>query len=162
MKAVLYCLAVLTLIVASPASAQHQAGDNEIQLQGSLAFDFSDQDKNSGDLFVNFGRYFSIYHEVGFSARGRLAGDGDLSGMGGAFYRFNLPLGLWVPYAGASVSAGFGDFSSDPQLIFESGIRRYLESNLALNMAVNGTDVTSDDFGERLELLFGFSYLPGR
>jgi hypothetical protein len=156
------CLLILAALAASPASAQPEAGDNELQFQGSTSFDFEDQDRSAGSLFANYGRFLSVHHEVGASGIVEIKGSGDFSGFGGAFYRYNFPLGRVVPYAGVSVRAGFGDFSSDPKLDFESGIRWYLEPKVAFTLATNAGDIDSEDFGKKLDFLFGFSYLPGR
>ena len=160
---VLWLVAVL-VIAPLPITAQQQAGDTELQLQGSLSLSLDDEVQDSGSVFVNYGRFFTDRQEAGVSVFASIFEDGDIGGFGGPFYRYNFASGKTVPYVGAALGATFGDFSTgDVLLTLEGGVRWFLQRNIAFTLAGNTNyDVDESELQDRLQVLFGFSYVWGR
>jgi hypothetical protein len=160
---VLWLVAVL-VIAPLPLAAQQQAGDTELQLQGSLSLSLDDDVQDSGSVFVNYGWFFTDRQEVGASVFASIFEDGDVGGFGGPFYRYNFVSGTTVPYVGAAVGATFGDFSTgDVLLTLEGGVRWFLQRNIAFTLAGSTNyDVDASELQDRLQVLFGFSYIWGR
>lgn len=159
----LWLLAILVM-APLPVAAQQQAGDTEIQLQGSLSLGLDNDAPDSGSVFVNYGRFLTDRQEAGGSVIAVIVGDGDVSGFGGPFYRYNFTSGTTVPYVGAAAGASFGDYSTgDILLTFEGGVRWFLQRNMAFTLAGSTNyDVDESELADRLQVLFGFSYLWGR
>lgn len=157
-------LAAVLLTAALPASAQQQAGDSELQLQGSLSLGLKGDAPDNGTVFLNYGRFFTEKQELGLTVFAFVAGSSDLSGFGGPFYRYNFSSGKTVPYLGVSAATPFGDFGgSDILLTFEAGVKWYLERNLAFSLAANSNyDTDTSEFADQLQVLFGFSYVWGK
>lgn len=159
------CFLVAVMLVASiPATAQQTAGDSELQLQGSLSLGIGSDGSDNGSVFLNYGRFFTDRQEAGALVFASFDSDGDFSGFGGPFYRYNLSTGKTVPYVGASAAIPFGDYSEgDILLTPEGGVRWFLERNLAFSLAANlPYDVNESEFHDQLQVLFGFSYLWGQ
>lgn len=160
-----FAMAAVVLLAAGPAAAQQEAGDTELQLQGSLNLAFSDDFEDTGTVNALYGRFLTDRQEVGATVGAFFVSDGDLAGVAGPFYRYNfLSDGKAVPYVGAAVLATFGEYTGgDVQLDLEGGARWFLDRNAAFSLAGRYSyDVDASDFADRLQVLFGFSYLWGR
>lgn len=158
-------LLVAVLVLASfPAAAQQQSGDSELQLQGSLALGLKGDTPDNGTVYVNYGRFLTNRQELGGSVSVFLVGDSEIEGYGGPFYRYNFSTGKTVPYVGASVAGSIGDYSAGNFLLtVEGGVRWFLERNMAFTLAANENyDFDRSEFADRLQILFGFSYIWGR
>ena len=165
-KATLYLLLSVLVLVAGPAPAQQQQGDTELQLQGSLSLSTGGDAEDSGAVAVNWGYFFTDQQEAGVSALGVFTEDGDLGGLGGPFYRYNLSTGTTVPYVGVAASFLFGDFTQSESDVFaslEGGVRWFLERNMAFNVGATALyDVEESEFFDSVQVLFGFSYFWNR
>jgi hypothetical protein len=153
---------LLSLLVALPSLAQQEQGDSEFQLQGSLNLGISGDVDDSGTINLLYGRFFTKNQEVGGTVGTFINSSGDWSGVAGPFYRYNFTSdGKLVPYAGAALTATFGDYSnSDYLLSLEGGARYFVSRSTAFTVA--GTyyyDVDAADFADYLQVLFGFSYV---
>jgi hypothetical protein len=164
MKRLVIALAALVLLVTLPAFAQSEAGDTELQVQGSLSLGLDDEFDDSGSVSVNYGRFFRARQEAGVTVFGTFNSDGDIAGFGGPFYRYNFSDGKTVPYVGAALGLAFGDYAvGDSLLNFEGGVRWFLERNIAFTLAGSTNyDVEESEFADRLQILFGFSYVWNR
>jgi len=160
-KLVLIALVVF-FVLTSPLFAQQKKGDSELQLQGSLTIGMSNDFPDFGLVNVRFGRFLTDRQEVGGTLLGVFSGDGDIGGMGGPFWRFNFTTNSkTVPYVGAAVQGGFGDFYSDSDVLatLEGGVRWFLQRNMAFTVGAQmDYDVDESEFVDYLGVLFGFSY----
>lgn len=151
----------LFVLCASPALAQQQKGDTELQFQGALRLSFDDDVDDQGTLTASWGRFFTDNQEVGAAILTQFDSDGDLAGYGGPFYRYNF-IGRddVVPYVGAASFFSFGDIGAgDVLLTGEGGVRWFLERNIAFSVAgVAYYDVDESDLADFLTVQFGFSY----
>ena len=157
-------LVTILLMAPLPVIAQQEAGDTELQLQGSLSLGLSDEVQDVGSVFVNYGRFFTDRQEVGGSVALFIIEDGDVGGFGGPFYRYNFASGTTVPYIGAAAGASFGDYSTgDVLLTFEGGVRWFLQRNIAFTLAGSTNyDVDESELADQLQVLFGFSHIWGQ
>lgn len=158
--AILFVAAILLLAV--PALAQQEQGDSEFQLQGSLNLGISGDVDDSGTVNVLYGRFFTEHQEVGGTLGAFIDSNGDWSGVGGPFYRYNFTSdGKLVPYAGAALTTTFGEYAGGDYLLsLEGGARYFVSRSTAFTVA--GTyyyDVDASDFADYLQVLFGFSYV---
>lgn len=165
MKRSAYLLMAAALLLSVPAVAQQEAGDNEVQFQGSLSLGISGDVDDSGAVNALYGLFLTDNQEVGGTVGTFINSNGDWSGVAGPFYRYNFSsIGNAVPYAGAALTATFGDYSnSDYLLSLEGGARWFVNRNTAFTVA--GTyyyDVDASDFADYLQVLFGFSYIWGK
>ncbi len=151
---------IAVALVASPAMAQQEKGDTELQLQGTLSIGISGDQTDTGSIAVNWGRFMTEHHELGVSAFAFFSEDGDIAGVGGPFWRLNFGSGKTVPYIGVSAYTGFGDFSSgDVFANLEGGARWFMKRNVAFTLAGSLLyDIDASDFADNLQVLFGFSY----
>jgi hypothetical protein len=149
--------------LATPAVAQQEEGDTELQLQGSVSIGTGDLDTR-GSVEVVWGRFFSERQEAGLTASGFFDDDGELVGLGGPFYRYNFSSGETVPYVGAAAAASFGssDFGDGALLTLEAGSRFFLNRNMAFTVEGNmHYSVDDSEFLDFIGVLFGFSYVWG-
>ncbi len=153
-------LALVTIaFVASPAVAQQQKGDTEFQRQGTLSIGISGDTQDFGAVAINWGRFVTDANEFGIPGAALLDENGDVFGVGGPFWRLNFGSGTTVPYIGLSAYASFGEESGDIFGNVEAGSRWFLKRNIAFSLA--GTilyDFDQSEFGDNLNVLFGFSY----
>ena len=151
---------VLGLLLASMASAQPQKGDTELQLQGTLSLDIGDAGNESGSVSVVFGQFLTDRQEVGGSVSVFIFNEGDFGGVGGPFWRYNFSSSDKVPYVGAALYTGFGDFTTgDLILNLEAGVRFFLQRNMAFSVAGSTLyDLDESELSDTLQVLFGFSY----
>ncbi len=150
---------VVVCLMASPAIAQQQQGDTELQFQGTLSIGISGGAQDFGAVAINWGRFVTDSHEFGVSGAALFDEEGDVFGVGGPFWRLNFGSGTAVPYIGLSAYTSFGDESGDIFGNVEAGSRWFLKRNVAFSLA--GTvlyDFDESDFGDNLNILFGFSY----
>ena len=156
-------LALLVLVLmATPVLAQQEAGDSELQLQGSLLLGVSGDTEDFGSATGTYGRFLTDRQEAGGTLSVFLVSNGDWAGSGGPFYRYNFVSGSkTVPYVGAAAVATFGEFAGgDIQLDLEGGSRWFLTRNTAFSLSgVYSYDVDASDFADTLRVLFGFSYI---
>lgn len=150
-------------LLSSPAFAQQTAGSSEFQLQGSLDIDTSGDVGTSGSVTALWGRFLTDHHQIGASAFALVFED-DVFGFGGPFYRYNFSTEKTVPYLGAAAATSFGESgpSDDLLITLEAGVRYFLDRDTAFSVAAvaeYGTD--SQEFSDRLRLVFGFSRLWG-
>jgi hypothetical protein len=164
MRRIGFAFAFGIFLLAIPTFGQLQAGDTELQVQGSLSLALNDDFDNSGSVTVNYGRFFKARQEAGISTFAIFNDDGDLAGFGGPFYRYNFSDGKTVPYVGAALGVAFGDYAvGDSLLTLEGGVRWFLERNIAFSLAATTNyDIDESEIADRLQLLFGFSYVWGR
>lgn len=151
---------VAIALVTSPAIAQQEKGDTELQFQGSLSIGISGDQEDTGSFAINWGRFVTQQNELGISAFAFFTEDGDISGVGGPFWRLNFGSGTTVPYIGLSAYTDFGDFSTgDVFANVEGGSRWFLKRNVAFTLAGSILyDFDESDFADNLQVLFGFSY----
>jgi hypothetical protein len=149
--------------LTGPLAAQQQAGDTELQLQGSLNLVLSGDGTESGSILGNYGRFLNDTFEVGGTVGAFFNADGDLSGIAGPFVRYNFSTGTTLPYVGSALVGSWGDFSSgDFLLTGEAGVRWFLQRNVAFTVAATTHyDIDASDHSDFLQVQFGFSYLWG-
>lgn len=157
-------LVVILLMTPLPVLAQQEPGDTELQLQGSSSLSLDDEVPDNGSVLVTYGRFLTDRQEVGASISAGIFGNGDISGSIGPFYRYNFATGTTVPYVGASAVTAFGESSTgDVLLRFEGGVRWFLQRNVAFTLGgTTDYDVDRSELSDRLQVLFGFSYLWSR
>ncbi|HKV09409.1 MAG TPA: hypothetical protein VJ725_14795 [Thermoanaerobaculia bacterium] len=155
--------ATMLVLLTAPAFAQQEAGDTELQAQGTLYLVTSGDFESSGAIFVNYGRFFNQNQEIGVLAVGTFNDEGDLKLSGGPFYRYNFLRGNVAPYVGAAAKFGESPYSDDITLTFEGGARFFLSRSTAFSVAAN-TDYSIDEqeLADTIQVVFGFSYLWGR
>ena len=157
-KTILVMVAIA--LVASPAIAQQEKGDTELQFQGTLSIGISGGEQDFGAVAINWGRFVTDQTELGISGAALFDETGDLFGVGGPFWRLNFGSGTTVPYIGVSAYTSFGEQSGDIFGNLEAGTRWFLKRNVAFSLS--GTilyDFDESDFDDSLNILFGFSYL---
>jgi hypothetical protein len=152
--------------LAGPVLGQQGSGDTELQLQGSLSVGGSGDQKDSGSVAVQLGRFFTDYQEIGLTGFGSFQSDGKFGGFGGPYYRYNFSAGNVVPYLGVSVGSTFGSFSSDGTTTIasgEGGARFFLDRKTAFTVAATKTYFFKQkEFDKGLTIQFGFSHLWGK
>lgn len=150
-------VALLGLLLAWPAAGQQEKGDSELQLQGSVTVG---GDTDTGTVALTWGRFLTRTQELGVSVVGTFNAEGDLSGLGGPFWRINLGSGKTVPYVGIAAFTDFGEFTSGDIVVnAEAGVRWFLERNMAFTVAGSTFyDLDANEFDDRVRILFGFSY----
>lgn len=163
-------LLLATLFAASPAAAQQEKGDIELEFLGSLHTTVgADQTSGQGIIQSKLGRFITDRWQVGAfpSLEVRFArGTTDTRVGGGLFAVFSYirPNAMTVPYAGASVykndlSAGFG--ANDYWTGVNGGLKFYVNPNIALDMGGNYLFSLSgiDGKGHLLIMQAGLSFL---
>jgi hypothetical protein len=164
MRSQIMMAATILVLLAVPALAQQEVGDTELQAQATLSIATSGDQDDTGTVLLNVGRFFTVRQEAGLSVFGILVG-GDLVGYGGPFYRYNFSNSNVVPYVGAAAAATFGDFGAGDSavLTFEGGARFFLNRSTALSASARTEySIDEQEFGDSLQLVFGFSHLWGR
>ncbi len=160
-KLVLIALVVF-FALTSPLLAQQEKGDLELQLQGALWLALDDAYDDIGVANVRFGKFLTNRQEIGGTILAVFNGDGDIGGTGGPFWRFNFTANSkTVPYVGAAVQTGFGEFYSESDVLatLEGGVRWFLQRNMAFTVGAQmDYDVDESEFSDYLGVLFGFSY----
>ncbi len=160
-KLVLIALVVF-FVLTSPLLAQQEKGDLELQLQGALWLALDDAYEDIGVANVRFGKFLTDRQEIGGTILAVFNGDGDIGGTGGPFWRFNFTgNSKTVPYVGAAVQTGFGEFYSESDVLatLEGGVRWFLQRNMAFTVGAQmDYDVDESEFSDYLGVLFGFSY----
>ncbi len=155
---------LLLLLASTPLVAQQKKGDSELQLQGSLSFDFGSDGEDSGKVVLTYGRFFTDNQEWGLSVLGTIDSEGKLGGIGGPFWRINFGSEKTVPYLGVAAVTAFGGSDTDQDLLLqgEGGVRWFLNRNMAFTLGgLTRYDVDESEFSETLDILFGFSYFFG-
>jgi hypothetical protein len=158
------CLVTALALSGGPLCAQQQAGDTELQLQGSLSLAASSRQNNSGAVDVKVGRFWRERQEIGLQVTGYLSADRKISGYGGPFYRYNFGNGHVVPYLGASAAASFGSFGTGKNglLAAEGGVRFFLDRRTAFSLeGSTGYSLQDHQYSKQVQILFGFSHLWG-
>lgn len=159
----LWIVFLLVCALTSPVLAQQEAGDTELQLQGTISISNTDGGTDSGGVSATYGRFLTLRQEVGGNITGFLDEEGDFGGTVGPFYRFNFSNENIVPYVGAAATTTFGDFGGDDNLLLnlEGGVRFFLDRKTAFT--IQGLTYQSDnqDFGDHLFIILGFSHLWG-
>ena len=168
MRHVLRLLPV-ALVLLLPCSAQAQASDRswELQLQGSLTLDKSDNG-NNGLVILRPGWFLTDRHQVGLTISGRLNGD-ELSGDIGPFYTYNLPereQAPFTPYLLSGITTSVGDSGSDrgEAISLGGGMRFPLTpQGDAFSISVETMySLEQNEFSDQLRIQFGFSHFLDR
>lgn len=160
----LWIVFLFVCALTSPVLAQQEAGDTELQIQGTISISNTKGGSDSGGVSATYGRFLTLRQEVGGNVTAFLTGDGDVGGTVGPFYRFNFSNGKVVPYVGGAATTTYGDFGGDDNLLLqlEGGVRFFLDRKTAFS--IQGVTYQSDnvDFGDQLFIILGFSHLWGR
>jgi len=166
MRITLALVMATLLCAAAPVLSQQGSGDTELQLQGSLSVGGSGDQKDSGSVAVQLGRFFTDYQEVGLNAFGVFQSDGKFGGFGGPYYRYNFSTGKVVPYLGASAGTTFGKFGGGGTSTIaggEAGVRFFLDRKTAFTVGATKTYFfKTKEFDKGLTIQFGFSHLWGK
>jgi hypothetical protein len=118
--------------------------------------------QDSGAANLIYGRFLTNKQEVGGTVGAFINSNGDWSGVGGPFYRYNFVSGgKLVPYTGVEATTTFGQYAGgDVLLNLEGGFRYFVNRNTAFTVAGSYQyDVDASDFADYLQVFFGFSYV---
>lgn len=136
----------VALFAASPAVAQQEKGDVELEFLGSLTTTVgAEEGSGFGVIQSKLGRFVTDQWQLGAfpSLEVRFAAGTTDTKLGGglfAVYSFLRPDAMTAPYAGASfyksdVTAGFG--ANDYWTGVNGGLKFYMDRNIALDMGGN-------------------------
>lgn len=162
-RTLLFATLALSLMSSPAAWAQQEEGDTELQVQGTLYLEIgsSDQD-NSGFVRGLYGRFFTDQQQYGLTLTLGFNDQGDIGGNGGPFYRYNFDVAEdMVPYVGAALTTGFGDFvlGGDVLATLEAGNRWFLDRDTAFTIAAEVYyDIDASDLSDQVAITFGFSH----
>ena len=162
-RKLLWIVFLLVCALTSPVLAQQEAGDSEIQLQGTISISNIKGVSDSGGVSATYGRFLTLRQEVGGNVTAFLTGDGDVGGTVGPFYRFNFSSSKVVPYVGGAATTTYGDFGDGSvQWQLEGGVRFFLDRKTAFSIQGVTYQAENVDFGDQLLIILGFSHLWGR
>lgn len=168
--------AVLVLSLSSSAHAQFSARSWELQLQGSLTLDNSDQGTSFGSIILRPGWFITDHHEIGLTITGTLIDD-KLTGDVGPFYTYNFDqreAAPFTPYLLTGLTTSLGG-SEDPKTPGEfslpdkgnvvslgGGMRFPLTAQDTFSISAE-TEYSIDEteFSDQIRIQFGFSHFLG-
>lgn len=160
-------LFLATLLTASPAAAQQEKGDIELEFAGSLHTTVGAAEASGlGLIQTKVGRFVTDRWQLGAfpSLEVQFAGGTTDTRMGGgvfAVYSHLLPDAMTVPYGGASfykrdLIAGFG--AKDYWMGVNGGLKFYVDRNIAVDMGGNYLFSLSGADGQLLIMQAGLSF----
>lgn len=155
------------LLAASPAVAQQEQGDVELEFLGSLHTTVGTEDASGlGIIQTKVGRFVTDRWQLGAfpSLEVQFArGTTDTRIGGGLFavYSYLRPNAMTVPYGGASLykrdlTAGFG--ASDYWTGVNGGLKFYVDRNIAIDVGGNYLFSLSGADGQLLIMQAGLSF----
>ena len=168
MRHILLLLPV-ALVLLLPCPAQAQASDRswELQLQGALLLDRSDNDRSTGLVILRPGYFLTDRHQVGLTITGHLAGD-EFSGDVGPFYTFNIPErenAPFTPYLLTGIMTSLGDSNSKKgeTISLGGGMRFPLTEQNTFSISIETDyDLKESELSDLLRVQFGFSHFLNR
>ena len=166
MKRIILTAGILTLIlvIGSGTALAGQLAKGESEVSAGFIFSDSssgDDDLQTIDLSLGWGRMLTDAHEVGGFLGYQKADDGDFSldgGSLGAFYNYNFAAGTNMnPYLGVNVSTFFGDLFEAANFGYgvEAGIKVWPWDNGGFNFGI-GWESIDTDFDSTVDTLSAF------
>lgn len=150
-----------------PVFAQQEKGDKELQLQGLIQVQFGDSKAAAGDLFINFGYFFTDRQEAGIGTNVGISGSSDnvdfQAGLT-AFYRYHFARkkGNLQPYVGVDFFAFDLTSAARTDLIYvrpNIGVKYFFKKNAAFDIN-SGYGFAVKDAGNGIaDTRLGLSYI---